>query len=311
MTALSRRFSVALFLLLATAVSFAGEAVAAARVLLVTSERGGAHAETVNAIQSALGPAVPASDIEMLEPQQVESGTLAGSRIIITIGTAAAQAVAAQGPPQPVLHTLLPRDAFERLPAATGAGRNSAIFLDQPIQRQIALIIEALPAWRELALLAGPNSQALASKLAAEAKSQQLAVSVESIASDREIYPALQRLLTEPAVLLALPDSTVFNSYTVQNVLLTSYRHRSPLVGFSPAYVRAGALLGLYSTPAQIGEQAAEAIRTVLAGGGLPPPQSSRRFEVGINQNVAHSLGIQLDTPAEIIARISRREAKQ
>lgn len=287
---------------------FAGDA-AAARVLLVTSERSGAHEETLTAIRSALVPGIPSSDIGILEPSQVENAALAGSRIIVTIGTEAAQVVTSQAPRQPVLHTLLPRDAYERLPAS-GAGRSSAIFLDQPVQRQIALIAEALPDWHRLALLAGPRSQSLATKLAAAAQEQQLDVNIENISSERDIYPALQRLLTDRAVLLALPDNMVFNSYTIQNVLLTSYRHRSPLIGFSPAYVRAGALLGLYSTPAQIGEQAAEAIRTALAGGGLPPPQASRRFEVGINQNVAHSLGIHLEPAPEIAARISRRETK-
>ena len=309
---MSRELPVTLLLLLLfVAGLFADDAAAGVRVLVVTSERSGVHEETLIAIRSALGPGIAASDVDTLEPGELGPATLAGIRIIVTIGTAAAQAVAEQSPRQPVLHTLLPRDAYERLPATTGTGRSSAIFLDQPVQRQIALIAEALPAWRQLALLAGPRSQSLAAKLAAAAQEQQLRVSVENISTDREIYPALQRLLSDRAVLLALPDSTVFNSYTVQNVLLTSYRRRSPLVGFSPAYVRAGALLGLYSTPAQIGEQAAEAIHAVLAGGGLPPPQASRRFEVGINQNVANSLGIELDPAAEIAARISRRETKQ
>lgn len=305
-----RGLPAALLLLLVLATALCVGDAEAARVLLVTSERSGAHEETLTAIRSALAPGIPTSDIGVLVPSQVENGTLAGSRIIITIGTEAAQVVTSQSPRQPVLHTLLPRDAYERLPSPTGVGRSSAIFLDQPVQRQIALITEALPDWRRLALLAGPRSQPLATKLAAAAQEQQLSVSIENISSERDIYPALQRLLADRAVLLALPDSTVFNSYTIQNVLLTSYRHRSPLIGFSPAYVRAGALLGLYSTPAQIGDQAAEAVRSVLAGGGLPPPQASRRFEVGINQNVAHSLGIHLEPAAEIAARISRREAK-
>jgi len=310
MSATLRGLPGALLLLLVLATGlFTGDAVAA-RVMLVTSERSGAHEETLAAIRSALAPGIATSDIGILEPSQVGNGVLAGSRIIVTIGTEAAQAVTSQSPRQPVLHTLLPRDAYERLPDTKGTGRSSAIFLDQPVQRQIALITEALPDWRRLALLAGPRSLPLATQLAAAAQEQQLIVHVENITSERDIYPALQRLLADRAVLLALPDSSVFNSYTIQNVLLTSYRHRSPLIGFSPAYVRAGALLGLYSTPAQIGDQAAEAIRTVLAGGGLPPPQSPRRFEIGINRNVANSLGIHLDSPAEIAARMSRRETK-
>ena len=297
-------------LLFVAAMIACGRAVAGARVLMVTSEHGAAHEETLAAIRASLAPGVPASDILTTEPEQLGAAVLTACRVIVTVGTEAAQLVAEQAPRQPVLHTLLPRDAYERLPPVQAGGRRSAIYLDQPVQRQIALLVEALPEWRQLALLAGPRSQALAARLAAAAREQQLSVTVENIATDREIYPALQRLLAERTVLLALPDSSIFNSYTIQNVLLTSYRHRSPLIGFSPAYVRAGALLGLYSTPAQVGEQAAEAIRAVLAGGGLPPPQASRRFEIGINENVARSLGIALDSADAIAARMLQKEAR-
>ena len=203
-----------------------GEAVAAAGVLFVSSERSGAYEETIAAISTALAPGVAAADIAVVETQQVTPGALAGSRIIVTVGAEAAQAVAEQAPRQPVLHTLLPRESFENLPAPPGAGRRSAVFLDQPVQRQIALLVEALPEWRQLALLVGPRSQHLAARLAAAAREQQMVVTIENIATDREIYPALERLLAERAILLALPDRVVFNSYTIQNILLTSYRHR-------------------------------------------------------------------------------------
>jgi ABC-type uncharacterized transport system substrate-binding protein len=305
---LTPRLRVALLVLWAGALACV-EARADVRVLLVTSERGGPPGETLAAIRAALAADVPPPEIATLELQQIDGGSLAEGRIIVTVGARAARAVAEKAPRQPVLHTLLPTDAYESLPPPSGSGPRSAIFLDQPAQRQIALIVEALPESRQLALLAGPHSEALAAKLVMAAQQQQLGVMVETVSSDRDLYPALQRLLSGPAVLVALPDSTVFNSYTIQNVLLTSYRHRAPLIGFSLAYVRAGALLGLYSTPAQIGEQAADAIRMVLAGNGLPPPQAPRRFEIAINENVAHSLGITLGSAAELTARVMRRES--
>jgi hypothetical protein len=58
--------------------------------------------------------------------------------------------------------------------------------------------------------------------------------------------------------LLAVPDPLVFNSQTAANILAAAYRRRIPLIGFSPAYTRAGALVSLYSTPDQIGFAAAK-----------------------------------------------------
>jgi ABC-type uncharacterized transport system substrate-binding protein len=297
-----------LWLLLAPASAGAEGVPADARVLLVTSAQSGAYAETVAAIRAALGPAVVAADILAVDWQALPDETLHAPRIIVTVGTQAAQAVAERSPRPPVLHTLVPHQTWERLAPQGANGRASAIFLDQPVERQLALIAEALPEWRRLALIASPRSEPLAAQLAAGAQLRRWTVTLESVTSDRDLYPALQRVLAAPAVLLALPDSTVFNSYTIQNVLLTAYRHQSPVIGFSPAYVRAGALLALYSTPSQIGAQAAAAVRTVLEGGALPAPAWPRQFEIGINQNVARSLGITLDPAEQIAARLARRE---
>jgi len=87
----------------------------------------------------------------------------------------------------------------------------------------------------------------------------------------------------------------VFNSETAANILMAAYRRQVPLVGFSPAYVKAGALLALYSTPAQVGTRGGDVLRQNLAGRSLPPPQWSREFTVKVNQDVARSLGFALD----------------
>ena len=116
------------------------------------------------------------------------------------------------------------------------------------------------------------------------------------------------RLLADPAVLVAVPDATLFNNRTISNILLTAYHQRSPVIGFSPAYVKAGALFALYSTPAQIGQQAGEAARAGLASGSLPPPAAPRHFRVGTNHYVARSLGINLEDAAVLQERLERSE---
>ncbi len=299
----------ALCLLIALLVpAWAGASSATPSVLIVTSAEGGAYDETVAAIRAALAGALDPNRIAARDWRSVPDDMLAAPRIVVTVGAQAAQSITERGPRAPVLHTLVPRETWQRLGTIRPGMRASAIYLDQPVARQLALIAEALPQWQRLALIFSSRSDELAAQLAAGARTRQWRTSTEQVTSDRDLYPALQRVLAEPAVLLALPDSTVYNSYTIQNVLLTAYRHHSPVVGFSPAYVRAGALLALYSTPTQIGEQAADAVRAVLEGGALPPPQPPLRFEIGINQNVARSLGVALDPAEQIAARIARRE---
>jgi putative tryptophan/tyrosine transport system substrate-binding protein len=302
----SRRL--ALMLLLSWVMLFCmGRAGAAMPVLIVTSDRGGAYAETIEALRVGLVTEGSSGGVVDIDWQDFDDAMLDTTHIIVTVGSQAAHAVNARPSAIPVLNILLPRAAFEALPNDANAN-SSAIFLDQPTTRQIAAIAQALPGWKQLALIAGPETGVLAAELADSARAAGFEVVSTTIASERELYSAMQRTLSTPTILLAVPDRQIFNSHTIQNILLTSYRQRSPLVGFSPAYVGAGALLAVYSTPTQIGAQAAEAVRAVMRGVGLPPPGYPTQFDIGVNVTVARSLGIHVDAPEAIAARIRRLE---
>jgi len=208
-----------------------------------------------------------------------------------------------------VLHTLLPRSAFEKLPGkGDDSRRTSAVFIDQPAARQIELLRIALPEWSRVALVVGRESSELGARLQASARDKRLRPMLETASGESDLYLALQRMLVEPAVLLAVPDASLFNNRTISNILLTAYHHRSPVIGFSPAYVKAGALLALYSTPAQIGQQAGEVARQGLASGSLQPPAAPRHFRIGTNPYVARSLGIGLEDASVLQERLERAE---
>lgn len=198
--------------------------------------------------------------------------------------------------PPPLLAVLVPRLAFERIadPARLRAGLVSAVFLDQPSARQIELAYLAIPSLRNLGVLFGGESRAHAPALEKAARERGVQLVARQVASDG-LFLALQALLPEADGLLAVPDPGVFNSQTVANILAATYRRRIPLIGFSPAYSRAGALVSLYSTPEQIGTRGGEVLRQSFASRSLPPPQWSREFMVSVNQDVARSLELRLD----------------
>jgi ABC-type uncharacterized transport system substrate-binding protein len=184
----------------------------------------------------------------------------------------------------------------------------SAVVLDQPIGRQMALLKRALPDRRLVSVIPGPQTQPLMGALEREAVARGLKlVRVPSVSSPEGIYPSLKTALDAADLILALPEPMVYNSGSLQNILLTTYRARVPLVAFSAAYVKAGAVLALYSTPAQVARRAVGMLRSWAAGRGLPPPQAPQEFAVAANPRVAASLGLQLDD-ASVIAEDLRRE---
>lgn len=275
-------------------------ATGAVPVWIALSESGGPHVEAAAALVAEVDQALPGRVEWRIAHWSQFNASNPEPAWIIAVGTAALKGMqdlyVRDATPPPLLAILVPRLAFDRMVdlVRLRAGLVSAVFLDQPPARQLDLIRIALPDARSVGILVSTQSKAHAPALEAAARERGLQM-VMSTVDQGELYPALQSLLPDIDVLLALPDPLVFNSQTAGNILTATYRRHVPMIGFSSAYAKAGALLALYSTPVQVGARGGEMLRQMLAGRPLPPPQSAREFAVEVNQNVARSLGLVLD----------------
>lgn len=232
----------------------------------------------------------------------------------MTLGTRAFRTVLANGMRVPVIATLIPRAAYElELKNATRPGNApavTAVFLDQPIARQLNLVRILLPKKIRVGLLVSPATEGTVRRIEAAARERGLSVVRESAPDSRQISAALARLLDESELLLALPDPLIYNAGTIHNILLSALRAQQPLIGFSAAYVRAGALAAVYSSPQQVGRQAAEIAVRAIGGAALPAPQEPHAFSVSLNPTVARSLGLSIEPEDAIVARLQRMERR-
>lgn len=282
------------------------------RIAVVLDASDSAHAEVATVLRGQLNQALPSASVDEIDLGRINSATLGDARLIITLGSQAARRTLQLAPRQRIVHSLIPASTQQALPARPpDSAASNSVVLDQPASRQIALLRLALPDWRRIALLGSTADDPRVLQLETEARARRLEVRQAQVGTERDLYPALQRVLIEPAILIATPDTQIFNSFTVQNVLLTAYRNRSPVLGFSAAYVRAGALLALYSTPAQIGLQTAELAVRAARGNELPAVQPPSHFEIGINVNVARSLGLNLDSAEALAAALMQEEGRR
>lgn len=269
-------------------------------VWVALSEASAAHLETAEVLRSDVDRTLPARVEWRIERWNQFASTKQKPQWIVAVGAAAQHGMqelfAGDATPPALLALLVPRQAFERManPARLRAGALSAVFLDQPPGRQLELIRLALPAVNRVGILVGAESKSQSAALEKAARERDLQLTVSAVGQDG-LFPALQSLLGNAEVLLALPDPAIFNSQTAANILTAAYRRQVPLFGFSPAYVKAGALLALYSTPAQVGARGGELLGQALSGKSLPSPQWPREFTVSVNRDVARSLGLALD----------------
>lgn len=281
--------------LLACALGIAATAATARHhVLVVAHPDNPVHAETLDALRAGLAHAGGGHTIEVRAPAADAGTGLDADDLVITVGAEAAHAVAEAGTRATTLHVLLPQRVLDALRHAPGGGPHTALVLDQPAARQLALLRLALPGYERIALISGADSAEPAAAVAQAGADFGLSAATRVIGDEQALYPALRGVLDESTVLVSLPDSLVYNARTVSNVLLTAFRLHAPVLGFSAAFVRAGAVLGLYSTPRQVGTEAAALALRLLAGEPPPAPAAHELFEVGINPTVARALGLAL-----------------
>jgi putative ABC transport system substrate-binding protein len=283
-------------------------AAAPIRVLLVLSQRSGPYEQTAQALTDSLSAKLPGVDIRRTDAN--DATTIQGSNdLVVAIGGEATEAVAAGAPKTAILNLLVPRRVHERNAVRfhrPESGQYSAVYLDQPATRQIELIHLAFPTRKRVGVLLGPESASSLPELQAACAGRGLELIAAQAQGLADLPDALRKLSDDADLLLTLPDPAILNANSARNILLYAYRANIPLVAFSPAYVKAGAVLALYSTPQQMGQQGAAAILQWVRNRALPPPQYAHEFEVDINATVARSLNFTLE-PASVLADKLRR----
>ncbi|MCB1957338.1 MAG: hypothetical protein KDG55_16795 [Rhodocyclaceae bacterium] len=234
---------------------------------------------------------------------------LAVDRIVVALGRQASQQALDAGA-RAVLSVLVSRRDAQSLVEHGAGDRLGAIVLDQPLARRLAMLRILAPEVGTVSVLASADAPQTDDEFATAITAAGYTPRLETIEREQDIVPALERILTPDAALLATPDPGVFNRDTVMSILLTSYRHRRPVIGFTAAYVRAGAVAGVFSTPEDIALQAAELIGAADSNGkpvrGIHSPE---RYQVAVNDRVSRSLGLPEITEEALLARLRAQEA--
>ena len=102
----------------------------------------------------------------------------------------------------------------------------------------------------------------------------------------------------------------VYNKKSIRGILLLTYRNKTPVVGFSKSYIKAGATTGLYSTPEQIAIDAAGNIinffrNNMKFSSNKYRPES---FSMDINTRVAKAIKLEIADKNGIINSIIKSE---
>jgi len=183
-----------------------------------------------------------------------------------------------------------------------------AVVLDQPALRVVQLAKLINPKARNLGTVVNGSAPNRLDEFKRVVKAQGLRLKAATLVEESNPITDLKRIFSNSDVFLVIPDKSRFNSKIAKWVLFLSYRHRVPVIGYSQKYTDAGALVSIFSTPHQVGRDTGKRLIEKFNGQhtlqGIVRLQFPRYFSLSINEKVANSLGIKVDTPAQLMERM-------
>ena len=223
---------------------------------------------------------------------EADTALLGRADLVLAVGHAAAER-ALRDSSRPVLAVLVGLRDLDRLKRAHPARDLGAVVLDQPLERHLRLVRAVLPDAKRVGVLLGPDSVVQLPGLQHAADALRLQADVHEVREVADLVPALDHLLFAGDALLPLPDGLVSGPAAARTILLTSYRHRRPVFAHSAAYVTAGALAAVFSTPEHVAVDVADLLAAAKEPAALVRKiHSPRRFDVAVNRAVARALGL-------------------
>lgn len=247
------------------------------------------------------------NDVILISEEQA-SFTLDGP--IVTVGPSAFSRIRQANRKAPVL-ALLVEPHFLQGFARRSSGHISGVYHGVPLIKQALTGKAILPQATRIALISTTSTAELYDTLIDQLSAYDLKARLFVVDDSKQLIPTLIRALSYGDFLLAAPDNAIYNPRTIKHVLLTAYRRNRIVIGPSQAYVKAGALASGYAPYPAMVELAVEHLQAFFETGAFPPPGYSSQFRVEVNEQVARSLNIPLDSREQIIQAVERQLQKQ
>ncbi len=226
---------------------------------------------------------------------------------IVAAGTHAAQELIKSETSAPIIFSLLPgssyQDNIQNSSYCQIKNRCSAVYLEQPIDRQFSIIKKGLPDIQTLGVILGPSSAVMRDSILRAEKKYGINVRIELAEKGDNIIILADSLSKVSSALLAIPDPYIYNRRTAKGILISTYKYQTPFIGYSHGFVHAGALFSIYSTPEQIASQTGMMlIEAILSPQKeLPSPEYPNTYMVEANPAVMRSLRAKINFDKSIL----------
>ena len=231
-------------------------------------------------------------------------------QLLVSIGSNTTKTLLQTKTNKPIISVLIPRHIVNSLQTHYPDRKNwSNLLIDQPVERQFHLINAIFGPHKKTGILLGPYTSDLNKTLKKISIKSGHNIKIDNIDNQDQLSASLKALSYSVDLLLTLPDPIIYNKSTIRGILLLAYRNKTPIIGFSQAYVKAGAIAAVYSKPKQVSNQLTGIIEHFFIKNTFNKKvYYPKSFSVSLNKNIAHSLRIKLASKKSIVDQIIKAE---
>lgn len=280
-----------LLLLTGTGVSAASE------VALLRSDDFDAYNQTAEAVVAELGIPVAIFDLEGDRERADEViGRLRRDppKVIIALGKKAAYAANEGFREVPILYAQVEDPERYGLTGFNISGVSQEVSMDEVL----SYLRLFAPEVERIGMLIWQKNQNQQVAEAIEAgKSAGYTVRALRVGHERDVPGAFQRLRREIDAFWLVPDHLVVTPENFRFLRDETQRLEMPLIAYTDALVRAGALMGVGPDRDAIGRQLAEMARSILQGTPIEdlPIQTPQSVRVVLNRDTQNAIGLDID----------------
>lgn len=282
------------FIIVCFLICFHGVAEARGKIVAIQSIRVAPYEKVIQGVKSVCNSKINRLVVSELEGADVvEKITKIKPDMILAIGMNALSMVKEiKNIPIIYLMILNPQSIL------SGEKNITGVSLNVPQDKQLDILSNILPDFKNIGLLYDPERTGnLVKRAQIAAQKTDINLIAEEVHSSKDVPVLLKNIKGKCDIFWMLPDITVITPETIESLLLFSIENKIPILTFSEKYVEVGATMSIGVDAYDMGCQAGEMAKKILAGTDVTRIQQedARKTVVSINIKIAKKLGIHID----------------
>lgn len=223
--------------------------------------------------------------------------------LYIAVGNRSFQYLLERKVSAPILAIFISRLSFQRILDTHGKNlkksKISAVFSDPAPIQQLYLTKYLFPNSPKSTVIVSNRTAFLQRELKDASNKTGVPLQIVVHTKNHNIGKTLHEIETA-SVILALPDSSIYNTETIPRIILSAYRHNQSIIGFSRQFVEAGGLATVYTDTAHIQHEVIDILEKYITRGILSSPTYPRLFGIEINERVSDSYNLILPSESSL-----------